>query len=688
MKHMTKINPEILAPAGSPEALTAAVRCGADAVYLGGRDLNARRNAANFSNEELATAVQYCHARGVKVYVALNTLVRDDEIKTAMRAVECACDIKADALILQDIGLASLVSKAAPNMPMHASTQMSVQTLDGIKLLRDLGFCRAVLPRELSKKEIEIIAANSPIELEMFVHGALCMCLSGQCLLSAVLGSRSGNRGLCAQPCRLPFACENGTGHDLSLKDMSLVENLRELSDIGITSFKIEGRMKRPEYVAAAVTACRSSLDGNDPKEYEHALGAVFSRSGFTSGYYDSKLGRDMFGVRRKEDVTAAKDVLSPLAALYDGEKPLIKADMSFCAKAEQPMSLTVTASDKSVTVTSDDLPQKALNRSVTCEEIAARLAKCGSTQFFTGDIKTEIDDGLYISAAQINALRRFALEELEKKISEQPDIPFSAPNLDITARQGKNRGFVLRAKSARQLPDDLSDVRRVILPSDTPTQILNSLKARKIQPAVEVPVAIFGGTQKVYESLIKAKENGFSLAAVGNLDGVAITKRAGMNICTLPGVNVFNSFSLDRLKSMGVTDTVISTELKLTQSASLGGTLPRGIFVYGRIPLMQVRNCPVKNGKNCAECKQTGSITDRMGITFPIECNPYGSTVLNSVPLVLSDKQSQLRFADFSVLWFTTETKAQCENVLNSYRKGIASDSDFTRGLAFRGVE
>ncbi|MBQ2775819.1 MAG: U32 family peptidase [Clostridia bacterium] len=685
---MTKSKPEILAPAGSFESLIAAVRCGADAVYLGGRELNARRNAANFSDEELAQAVEYCHARGAKVYVALNTLVRDDEIKTAMKAIECACNIKADALILQDIGLASLAQKAAPDMPLHASTQMSVQTLDGIKLLGDLGFCRAVLPRELSKREIEIIAKDSPIELEMFVHGALCMCLSGQCLLSAVLGSRSGNRGLCAQPCRLPFTCENGTGHDLSLKDMSLVENLKELSDIGIASFKIEGRMKRPEYVAASVTACRSSLDSKDPKEYEHALESVFSRSGFTSGYYDSKLGRDMFGIRRKEDVTAAKDVLQPLAALYDGEKPLIKVDMKFTARDDSPAGLTVTAKDKTAKVVAENLPQKALNRSVTGEEISARLAKCGSTQFFAGNIETAIDDGLYISAAEINALRRQALEKLEEKISAKPDMPFYAPDLNIVRRQGKNRGFVIRVKNANQLPTDLSGVRRVVLPPDTPAEIILKLKALKIQPAAEVPVAIFGGAKRVYDSLIKAKQNGISLAAVGNLDGVAIAKKAGMSVCALSGINAFNSFSLDRLKFLGVTDVILSTELKLTQCSALGSTLPRGVFAYGRIPLMQVRNCPVKNGKTCTECKQTGSITDRMGINFPIECSAYGSTVLNSVPLILSDKQAQFNFADFSLLRFTTETKEQCETVLNNYRKGTSPESDFTRGLAFRGVE
>ena len=685
---MTGERPEILAPAGSQEALLAAVRCGADAVYLGGRELNARRGAANFSDDELESAVSYCHARGAKVYVALNTLVRDDEMKTAMKAVECACRIKADALILQDIGLASLVRRAAPDMPMHASTQMSVQTSDGIKLLSDLGFRRAVLPRELSKKEIEAIAAVSPIELEMFVHGALCMCLSGQCLLSAVLGSRSGNRGLCAQPCRLPFCSENGSGHDLSLKDMSLVSHLKELADIGIKSFKIEGRMKRPEYVAAAVTACRESLYGGDASKYYGTLEAVFSRSGFTSGYYDGKLGRGMFGIRRKEDVTAAGEVLSPLASLFNGEKPLIKVDMSFSAHVDTPAILTVKAGKNAVRVESDTLPQRALNRSVTEEEISARLRKCGSTQFCAGDVKTDIDSGLYISAAEINALRRSALEKLEAKIAFRENIPFSAPSLDISRRNGRSRGFVLRVKNAGQLPDDLSEVRRIILPPDTPADIISELKTKKIQLAAEVPAAIFGGANRVYQSLLDAKQNGISLAAVGNLDGAAIAKKAGMKICALTGVNCFNTFSLQQLQALGITDAVISAELKLSQGAALGGTLPRGVFAYGRLPLMQTRNCPVKNGKSCSECRQSGSITDRMGVVFPVECTPFASTVLNSVPLVLSDKQNQLSFADFSLLWFTTETKSECEQVLLSYRDGAAPSSSFTRGLAFRGVE
>ena len=247
------IKPEILAPAGSFEALTAAVRSGADAVYFGTGNFNARRNASNFSGDDLQRAVDFCHERNVKVHITLNTLVKDSEMSELKESVRRICKSGADALILQDIGVLRVVKDICPDIELHASTQMSVGTLDGIRTLADLGFSRAVLPRELSKDEIKYLCENSPIELEMFVHGALCMCVSGQCLLSAFLGSRSGNRGLCAQPCRLPFTAENGTGHDLSLKDLSLIEYAPILSKTGISSFKIEGRMKRPEYVAAAV---------------------------------------------------------------------------------------------------------------------------------------------------------------------------------------------------------------------------------------------------------------------------------------------------------------------------------------------------------------------------------------------------------------------------------------------------
>ena len=294
---------EILAPAGGKEQLLAAVRAGADAVYLGARNFNARRGAANFEENELFEAVAYCHARNVKVHVTLNTLVTDSELPDLLEEIKYVAKSGADAVIVQDLATAKLVREHCPDIAMHASTQMTIHNLAGAVAAKELGFSRIVLSRELSLNEIKTIAAGTDAELEVFVHGALCMCMSGACYLSSMIGSRSGNRGLCAQPCRLPFHIDGGTGTDLSLKDLSLVEYLSELSDMGIASFKIEGRMKRPEYVSAAVIACRESLDGAYTQQRRNELQSLFSRSGFTDGYYISSLGRNMFGKREKENV-------------------------------------------------------------------------------------------------------------------------------------------------------------------------------------------------------------------------------------------------------------------------------------------------------------------------------------------------------------------------------------------------
>ena len=445
------IKPEILAPAGSFEALTAAVRSGADAVYFGTGNFNARRNASNFSGDDLQRAVDFCHERNVKVHITLNTLVKDSEMSELKESVRRICKSGADALILQDLGVLRVVKDICPDIELHASTQMSVGTLDGIRTLADLGFSRAVLPRELSKDEIKYLCENSPIELEMFVHGALCMCVSGQCLLSAFLGSRSGNRGLCAQPCRLPFAAENGTGHDLSLKDLSLIEYAPILSKTGISSFKIEGRMKRPEYVSAAVRACverheyvaaavtalKNSLSGEYSSENSEDLCSLFSRSGFTKGYYENALGRNMFGFREKENVTSATaSLLKKYERIYDKERAVYRVHFVLSVKSDKKISLTASANDLSVTVLSESLPQKAVNRPFTKEEALLRLKKCGGTVFLFGDADISIDDGLSVSAAEMNALRREALLRLADRLKER--APYSINKSNIVFKNRK----------------------------------------------------------------------------------------------------------------------------------------------------------------------------------------------------------------------------------------------------------
>lgn len=677
---------EILAPAGGYDALVAAVRCGANAVYLGGKALNARRNASNFSDEELREAVAYCHARNVKVYLTLNTLVADSELETAYDAIECACNSHADALILQDIGLVSLVRQVCPDMPMHASTQMSVQSIEGVRELEKMGFARVVLPRELSESEIAAIAAKTDMELEYFVHGALCMCVSGQCLMSSVLGGRSGNRGLCAQPCRLPFGINGKGGNALSLKDLSLVDELRRLEEAGVCSFKIEGRMKRPEYVAAAVTACKNSLNNINDYNINEALRAVFSRSGFTKGYFEGKLGKDMFGVRRKEDVEGAAPVLSSLARLYDGEKPLLPADMELKFKRSEPLTLKVSACGKTAAVTGD-IPSEAVNKAVTEEELRDRLAKCGGTQFFAGDISIDLDEGLNVPASAINRLRRQALTELDGELAKGRDIPFTRTERFTAPHRAERMKLHARFFSETSVPDSLDGLARVILPIETSPETLKRVLDSGVQAAVEIPSAVFSNADKYVEKLTELKENGLSLAWVCGLDGVGIARRAGLRFVCGFGMNIFNSVSVSEAAALGAEDCLLSCEVSLAQAAHIGGKLPRGLMIYGRIPLMMTRNCPVATKLTCAECGGRSYLLDRMGVRFTVRCKNGCSFVLNSRPLWLADKLNDIRNVDYGLLWFTDESKEECTRVISDYRRGGAPQGGFTRGLYYKGV-
>lgn len=405
---------EILAPCGGAESLTAAVNSGANAVYLGETAFSARRNAENFTPEQLREAVRFCHLSGVKVHVALNTLVFDTELDKLEKTVEMIADCGVDAVIVQDFGVAKTIKKIA-DIPLHASTQMTVTSVSGAEMAKEAGFSRVVLAREMSLKEIERVVKSVDIETEIFVHGAICVCLSGQCYMSAMLGGRSGNRGLCAQPCRLNFTCDKRE-NVLSLKDLSLIPHLREIEKIGVASVKIEGRMKRPEYVAAAVTACRKALAGETP-DMEN-LRAVFSRSGFTDSYYNGTFEK-MQGVRTKEDVTAASKAINELKQLYKDVYKRYSVDISAEIHDGQPSECTAECSGVSVTVTGG-VPQQAINKPSTAEDIAARLSKLGGTVFEPGKVSCNIDSGLILSASAVNSLRRDVIDKLSEKIIER----------------------------------------------------------------------------------------------------------------------------------------------------------------------------------------------------------------------------------------------------------------------------
>ena len=663
---------EILAPCGGTDSLIAAVRCGANAVYLGTKELNARRGADNFDENSLKKAIEYAHARGVKVYVTLNTLVSDAEIPAAHRTVSTALSCGADAFIVQDLGLAKMMRECFPEAKLHASTQCSINTPDGFKALEELGFARAVIPREMSLDEIKEIRSSTDMELEIFVHGALCMCVSGQCYLSGMLGERSGNRGLCAQPCRLAFSADNSGSCDLSLKDLSLINHIKEIDSAGVISLKIEGRMKRPEYVAAAVTACKKAIDGSYSPEDESVLRSVFSRSGFTDGYFTGKR-QDMFGTRQKEDVVSAAGVLKELSHLYDNENPLLPIDMSFTCKAGKPVVLKASANGKTAEATAD-APETAINKPMTEESVAARLSKLGGTQFYANNIKITLDDGLIIPASVINSLRRAVCEALGKKdipnFTERDYIP------PTPAVKNVKPYFTARFESAQQIPEK-HPFKRIFLPvwaSDD--------DFIKSGAGAELPRGLFGSEERLKKRLAELKSLGVNAVLASNLGAYKTAEALGFKVYGDFGLNVFNSESAGQINSP-----ILSFELTLEQANRISAE-DTGIIGYGKVPLMLTRNCPVKNRIGCEKCGKSGELTDRKGYKFRVKCSSYPCTeILNPLPIYLGDRLDEVK-TDFIHFYFTDEEKSDITRLVNMYNNGEKPSGKYTRGLYYRGVK
>lgn len=662
---------EILAPAGSMESLIAGVRGGANAVYLGGKSFNARRNAGNFNDDELKKAVIYCHERGVKVYLTLNIVVSDDEWELAYNSVKNALEAGVDAFIIQDIGIAKMIKEHFPDARLHGSTQMSIMTPSGAEYAKELGFSRIVLPREMSLDEIKEIRKSTDLELELFVHGALCMCVSGQCYLSSVIGSRSGNRGLCAQPCRLPFTAKDDKKEcALSLKDLSLVEHLNELD--GVVSLKIEGRMKRPEYVSAAVTAVKNAINNCYSTDDNHKLKSIFSRSGFTDGYFTGKLGSGMFGTRQKEDVVSAKDVLKDISHGYDNENPLLPIDMQFICKAGKPCLLTATALEKTVEITGG-IPETAINKPMTAESLKDRLSKLGGTQFYANHIEIELDDGLILPVSKINELRRLAIE----KLNEQEKITVNCKPLEKIIPVAKSGIKFANAsfKSAEQIPDK-HPFQNVFIPLDSSLEDFVDNRA-----GVVLPRGLFGIENEIKQKLEKLKKAGVSKALCGNIGSYNLARSMGFQVFGDFGLNIYNSQSANMIENP-----ILSFELTLEQANKINAK-NTGIIAYGKVPLMLTRNCPVKNSIGCYECNKNGKLTDRKGYEFEVLCSQYPCVeMLNSVPIYMLDRLNEIK-TDFIHFYFSTESVSQVEHIIKLYENKAKADFKYTRGLYQRGT-
>ena len=694
---------EVLSPAGSPEGVIAAVQNGADSIYLGFGDFNARKNAKNFSYEEFERALEYCRIRGVKTYLTLNTLASDRELPLVAERAKEACRLGIDAIIVQDLGVMRAVKQAVPEIPLHASTQMSVHNLEGVRMAAAMGFKRVVVARELSRRKISFICRNSPIEIEIFVHGSQCMCYSGQCYMSAVIGRRSGNRGLCAQPCRLGYSAGGyADEHSLSLKDNCLVRYMADIEAIGVTAVKIEGRMKRPEY-AAIVTGIYSKAahKGKAPTQDDlRALQKAFSREGFTDGYYIDRQGLDMFGVREEDEKENAIIFSTTRKNYFNGEFQRIPVRFVGTVSSGKRVKIAAADDRKNTSVVYGPVPEPAFHKELTPAVLQTQLHKTGGTPFLCVGVKSKVEPGLSLPLSAFNEMRRKLLSEileLRKPIQERALGEF-VPSEEIPDRESAPimAVSVMRLDQLSHGMEELSpDIVYIpVMEFDVESPILHSfLENKDIEVIVSLPRVIHDNERKkVSEMLLRAGSLGVTDALVGNIGHILFAKSHKMAVRGDFGLNVYNTEALCVLRDLGLKSATLSFELRLAEICDMSKPLDTELIVYGRLPLMITETCIVKNSSGACTCDSFSGLTDRLGALFPV-VPEFGcrNTLLNSKKLFMADK----RIATSAVgLWaerlsFTTENALECVSVMKRYMgQGDYEPLGYTRGLYFRGVE
>ena len=693
---------ELLAPAGSMEALRAAVCNGADAVYLGADTFNARMNARNFSAADLQEAVVYCHVRGVKVHLTLNTLVLDREMPRAAELIRLAASCGVDAFIVQDLGVVSLCRQLAPDVPIHASTQMSIHSLEGVMEAAALGCSRVVLARELPAEEIAHICKRSPVEIEVFVHGALCMCYSGQCYLSSVIGRRSGNRGQCAQPCRLPYGYGRfeSTRYPLSLKDNCLAGELDELRRMGVASIKIEGRMKRPEYVAIVTRAYRTVLNGGKLTQADlQELETAFSRQGFTDGYFKGQTGSDMFGRRQESEDTA--DLFASARATYEqGETQRIGVRFYAMIHRGQPARLAVEDPDGNLCRTYGPVPEQAVYRSLTAQDLEQQLKKTGGTPYLCTSVRSSLDPDLMLPASAINAMRRDVIAELTAKRgrAEKPHLNAydEPPRYDGISGEPQ---LTVAVRTADQITSRMLSMKPTVLYVPLSELVEHPELRQRVgvetQLAAILPRVIWSGELvPIARQLRTVYDMGVRQVLAGNLGQLHIARAAGFAVRGDFGLNIVNSRAMRYLREQGLDSQLLSFELTLPQIRDISKAVPAEVLIYGRLPLMLMENCVIKNRTGTCTC-QTGTVrlVDRVGEEFPIVKDPgtCRNVLLNGKKLYLLDKKDAFRGMGLWALrlQFTTENPSEIDKVLMDYQgRAVFDAGSYTRGLYSRGVE
>ena len=660
--------PELLAPAGDMECLLAAVAAGADAIYVGAKSFSARAYAKNFDIDELARAVVYCHLHGVKLYVTINTLLYDREIESAVSLARELYAIGVDALIVADLGLVRCLRRAVPELELHASTQMSVHNSLGADEAHALGCTRVVLARELSGDDIKSVTEECRPEVEIFLHGALCVCHSGQCLFSSLVGGRSGNRGECAQPCRLPY---NGGKYPISLSDLSLSRHIPKLIEAGVASLKIEGRMKSPSYVYTVTSIYRRLLDerrGSTPLE-ERELARAFSRGEFTDAYFRGHPEDRMTGVRTNDEKAESK------AAEIAEFKPIrLKMSAKVSIKREKPSELTLKLEDGREARATADVPNEAINAPLTAEAVAARVAKMGNTFFELSplDVAVDLDPGLNLSPAALNALRRSAVSILEGERREVSDVELPERLSGAPRSTGKkHRTAIFYSREAYMALGD--SVRAVDIDFLPLWRITDSASVRMPSGVAMPPVVMESELSEVRRMLSAARDGGVRYALVGNLGHIALAREFGLIPIGDFRFNIMNGYARDAIVALGVDDPMLSPELTAREAASVGGRE----IVYGRIPLMLTERCFMRDLFGCRRCGEDG-LRDRRGVEFPaVREFEHRNLVFNSAVTYVADKPAELSLFDREHYIFTDESAGEIKRTLQAYKTGAPAPKE-----------
>ena len=687
--------PELLAPAGSLQCVYAAVSAGADAVYFGMKNYSARAFAQNFTYKDANEAIRYCKSVGVKVYLTINTQLFDTDMEQALEACRILYNAGLDAFIITDMGLIREVRRELPNAELHASTQMSPQNKYSAKVLKELGFTRMVAPRECSKKELEDLCSNSELEIEAFVHGANCVCHSGQCLMSAVIGPRSGNKGNCAQPCRMMYKgkCE----YPLSLKDNCLATRITDLIDMGVSSLKIEGRMKSADYVYGVTRIYRKLLDErrNANKEELKEVSDLFSRSGFTTAYFDDKVGSDMLGTRTKEDKIATN---SATENSTEYPKKRIYMDMSCTMKKDTPITLTgeVDLFGKKTKVTVQGrIPETAINYPMNPGLVKKQLVKLGNSSYDTDPdrIRIDMDDDVMMPVMLINQLRRDLCEEMDKSLAVSGISRVATASVEKLESLAKNNKLkTAYFDNVSEIPAEaFSFFDKIFVPlEDYPSVTVHPGKAVL---GVAMPSVVMSGEEKkVLDGLDKAVKLGACEMLVTNLWQIDAAEKRNMIVTLDLRMNCMNSYACRKYSEMGVKNIILSVETGLPKARDMSSPVDLSVVAYGRIPIMTLEKCAIRDilglkGEisKCEYCKKGGYVplTDSKNMTFKLRGNPYNhrNTVFNSVPVWTADIYDRIRRLGLGGHFiFSDENADRVRRIISAYTHFALPEGQFKR--------